>query len=188
MKHVMLLGDSIRRSYQQQVTELLSGKAVVSGTKENNQFSLYTLSSLGRWIEELGKPDIVHWNNGIHDVGHNPNRRPVQFPIDDYLFNLRKILDQLKKTNAVVIWATTTPVHPNRPLSIESWSWRNSEIAAYNEGAMEIMNSEGIPVTDLHAIVAADYDRYLREDMLHLSEEGQRACSKAVAESVTRYL
>ena len=78
---VLLLGDSIRGSYQALVTEILDGKAEVVGPAENGQFSLYTLSSLGRWINELGEPDIVHWNNGIHDCGHNPTRGPAQFSV-----------------------------------------------------------------------------------------------------------
>ena len=69
---LLLLGDSIRMSYQPHVAQLLDGKVEVTGPAENCQFSLYTLSSLNRWIDELGQPEIVHWNNGIHDAGHNP--------------------------------------------------------------------------------------------------------------------
>ena len=41
--------------------------------------SLFTLSPLNRWIAELDEPKVVHWNNGIHDCGHNPDRGPTQF-------------------------------------------------------------------------------------------------------------
>ncbi len=59
-------------SYQPHVAELLAGVAEVVGPADNCQYSLYTLSSLNRWIVDLRNPDIVHWNNGIHDAGHNP--------------------------------------------------------------------------------------------------------------------
>ena len=69
---VLLLGDSIRMSYQPHVARLLSDRAEVVGPVDNCQYSLYTLSSLDRWIAALGKPDIVHWNNGIHDYRTQP--------------------------------------------------------------------------------------------------------------------
>ena len=177
---MLLLGDSIRMSYQPVVAELLAGRAEVVGPAENCQFSAFTLESLDRWLAELGRPDMVHWNNGLHDVGHNPGRSPVQYPLDTYLANLRAILAKLRATGATVIWATMTPVHPARPFVTTEWSWRNEEIDAYNEAALELMHSERVPVNDLHTIVVADCDRYLAEDMLHLSEAGIRRCAAAV--------
>ena len=87
LSKVLLLGDSIRLSYEPIVSKKSSGKAQVVGPKENCQFSLYTLASLARWLEDLGKPQIVHWNNGLHDCGHNPDRSPIQIPIENYIGN-----------------------------------------------------------------------------------------------------
>ena len=42
---VLLLGDSIRMSYQPLVAQLLEGRATVVGPADNCQYSLYTLSS-----------------------------------------------------------------------------------------------------------------------------------------------
>jgi len=183
---VLLLGDSIRMSYQQAVAELLGGAAEVTGPAENCQFSGYTLESLDRWIAELGTPDIVHWNNGIHDVGHNPDRRPVQFPLETYLANLRGILAKLRAAGAGIVWATSTPVHPKRPFKPTEWSWCNEEIDAYNVAACKLMASQGVPINDLHAIIAAAPDTLLAEDMLHLSSAGVRAAASAVAEAIKR--
>jgi len=181
---VLLLGDSIRMSYQPIVAEILRDVAEVVGPSDNCQFSLYTLSSLQRWFDELGRPDVVHWNNGIHDAGHNPNRSPVQIPLDVYAKNIEFILRQLLETGARVVWATTTPVHPARPFYDDQWAWRNEEIDRYNAAALEIMGRYGIPVNDLHSIVMSNPDRLLSEDQLHLSEEGQRKCAEAVAAAV----
>lgn len=71
---VLLLGDSIRMNYQPHVARLLDGRAHVVGPSDNCQYSGYTLASLDRWIGELGCPEIIHWNNGIHDAGRNPDR------------------------------------------------------------------------------------------------------------------
>ena len=188
MPTVLLLGDSIRMSYQPLVADLLEGKAAVVGPSDNCQFTEYTLSSLGRWLDELGQPDIVHWNNGIHDSGHNPARDPMQVPLDVFRANLECILERLTAAASQVIWATITPVHPDRPFTSESWSWRNEEIDQYNAAATELMSASNIPINDLHQLVSTDLDGYLAEDHLHLSQPGQQACAQAVAQAVSALL
>jgi len=177
---VLLLGDSIRMNYQPYAAEALCGRAEVVGPAENCQFSLYTLFALSEWIERFGVPDVIHWNNGLHDVGHNPARRPRQIPLDAYLANLRAILGRIREISVPVVWATTTPTHPERGFRDDAWSWRNEEIDAYNAAARALMEAEGVPINDLHAVVVADVDRYLSEDLLHLSEAGCAACAEAV--------
>ena len=71
---ILLLGDSIRMSYQPIVAKTFQEVADIVGPADNCQYSLYTLASLERWLKQLGDPDIVHWNNGIHDSGYNPAR------------------------------------------------------------------------------------------------------------------
>ena len=185
---VLLLGDSIRMSYQPLVAKSLHGVADVVGPADNCQYSLYTLASLERWLKQLGDPDIVHWNNGIHDSGHNPARSPQQIPVEIYRLTLEFILQRLQETGAQIIWATTTPVHPERPLFDNQWSWRNEEIDQYNETALDLMKSHGIRINDLHSIVMSDVGNYLSEDMLHLSEAGKEKCADAVVAVVKEYL
>lgn len=182
---ILLLGDSIRMSYQPHVAERLEGKADVVGPADNCQFSLYTLSSIDRWLPEIGQPDIIHWNNGIHDVGHNPVRSPVQIPLCDYRRNLEIILGRLLGMAPDVIWATSTPVHPDKPFLDTEWGWRNEEIDQYNAAARELMESRNVPINDLHALVWAHVDEYLCEDQLHLSEAGVKACAHAVTDCVS---
>lgn len=185
---VLLLGDSIRMSYQARVAELLEGKADVVGPADNCQFSLYTLSSLDRWLPELGQPDIIHWNNGIHDVGHNPSRSPVQIPLEDYRRNLELILGRLLGITPNVIWASSTPVHPDKPFLDTEWGWRNEEIDQYNNAARELMENRNVPINDLHGLVRNQVDEFLCEDQLHLSEAGVRACAEAAANCISMFL
>ena len=188
LPRVLLLGDSIRGSYQPLVADALKGEAQVVGPAENCQYSLYTLSSLDRWLGQLGKPDVVHWNNGLHDVMHSPLRFPAQIPIEMYRANLEFILGRLLETGARVIWATITPVHPDAPFHTDRVAWRNAEIDQYNKAALDLMQGRGVPIDDLHAIVASDPDKYLCEDQLHLSEAGKAKCAEAVADAVRRVL
>ena len=185
---VLLLGDSIRMSYQPHVARLLSDRAEVVGPADNCQYSLYTLSSLDGWIEALGKPDIVHWNNGIHDSGHNPARSPIQIPIDVYRTNLESILDRLTALTPNVIWATITPVHPDRPFRETEWAWRNEEIDQYNEVARTLIERRGVLINDLHTLVWNNVSEFLSEDQLHLSESGQEVSARAVVDCVATFL
>jgi isoamyl acetate esterase len=185
---VLLLGDSIRMSYQPHIARLLDGRAHVVGPSDNCQYSSYTLASLDRWIGELGCPEIIHWNNGIHDAGHNPARTPVQIPIAMYRANLEIILNRLTVLTSNVIWATTTPVHPNRPFLNTEWAWRNEEIDQFNEAARELMESRGVRINDLYTVVWDNVAEFLSEDQLHLSEAGQKMCARACADSILTFL
>ena len=198
---VLLLGDSIRMSYQPIVSELLFDMAAVVGPTDNCRYSLYTLSSLDRWMTDLGSPAVVHWNNGLHDSGHDPKRSPVQMPVAMYCANLAFILDQLIAMTPRVIWASSTPVHPDfkryveagqghkavRPFLNSEWSWRNEEIAEYNAAARELLEKLGVLINDLHQLVWNDLST-LGDDHLHLSEHGQRVCAGAVAAAVSAAL
>jgi lysophospholipase L1-like esterase len=185
---VLLLGDSIRLSYQAIVAKKLAAKAEVVGPDENCQYSLYTLSSLDRWIQRLGKPDIVHWNNGLHDVGHNSDRNPVQIPLDMYVANLRSILQHLKATTPRVVWATITPVQLDDVVRVSSWSFRNEEIDRYNRAALKLMREQAVTVDDLHSLVLAHRHEYFSADHIHMNSAGQESCADAVAKSVARFL
>ncbi len=188
MTKILLLGDSIRMSYEPHAAKLLAGKAVVAGPAENCQYSQFTLQSLDKWISELGKPDVIHWNNGLHDCGHNPDRSPIQIPIETYRANLENILKKLKTYTTLIIWATTTPVHPQRPFLKDQWSWRNEEIDNFNSVALEIMKEHNVPVNDLHSLVSSNFNQFLSEDMLHLSPAGQKNCGQQVVESIFNLL
>jgi len=185
----MLLGDSIRMSYQPLVADLLAGRAEVVGPRVNGRFSLFTLTSIPDWVAEFGKPDIIHWNNGIHDAGHNPARSPVQIPLEDYVGNLRCIIRHVRRNiTPKLIFATSTPPHPEMPFSGDGWAWQQGDIERYNAAAVQVMDVNGVPVNDLYGVVRAEPDRLLCDDRLHLSEAGRALCAEAVADSVGRLL
>jgi lysophospholipase L1-like esterase len=185
---ILLLGDSIRQSYQPLVAAKLEGRAVVTGPADNCRFALYTAMRLGGWINECGKPDIIHWNNGLWDCGRHRGRGPLQFSVADYLANLQMVLTGLRGLTSRIIFATSTPVHPNRPTGPDcEWSWDNTDIERYNAAASDLMQQQGIPVNDMHAVVLAKRDTLLDPDMLHLTHAGRHACSDAVIAALDRH-
>ena len=54
MKKVMLLGDSIRLSYQPAVQQKLAGAAEVWGPADNCRFAKYTLWETAAWLGQCG--------------------------------------------------------------------------------------------------------------------------------------
>jgi len=184
---VLLLGDSIRLSYQPGVTARLADRAQVTGPADNGRFALYTLARLGAWLEECGRPDVVHWNNGLWDLGRHPDRRPEQIPVEDYVGNLSFILARLRATGAVVIWRNTTPVRPDRGWR-DQWLFEPDAIARYNDAAQRLMEREGVPCHDLHGLVRARADDFLDTDGVHLNPAGREACAAATVEFLEPWL
>ncbi len=185
---VLLLGDSIRCSYQPLVAKLMADRANVVGPDENGRFAAYTHSRLAGWLAELGQPDIVHWNNGLWDCGHWWEREPTQIPLDEYVSTLRQILDDLRALTRSIIWATITPIHEDRIADQYGFNWTNEEIDTYNAAALSMITAEGVAVNDLHTVVKADVGDNLGKDLLHLSENGQQRCAAAVVAAIDRMM
>ena len=185
---VLLLGDSIRLSYQPLVAEHMADRAEVVGPADNGRWAAYTREHLPQWLAELGTPDVVHWNNGLWDCGHWWQRDPQQIPIEDYVASLRQILNDLRAATASIIWATMTPIDENREPGRYGFDYTNAEIDNYNAAALAVMATEGVAVNDLHAVVGADLADNLEEDLQHLSERGMQRCAAAVAAAIDRML
>jgi len=178
MKKVMLIGDSIRMSYQEEVQRCLGDTYEVWGYEKNGRYAKYTLNELVEYVKVFGKPDIIHWNNGLWDTQIEYAEDGAFTPLDEYMSYIKRIVRELKKLTPHVIFATTTPVRP------QITGQKNEIIDAYNVCAVEYMKLNGIMINDLNALVSRDKDKYLCEDNMHLSNEGVRVCGKAVAECV----
>ena len=110
MKKVLLIGDSIRLLYQPKVTKLLEGVYEVCGPADNGRFVKYSINELERWIAGFGKPDIIHWNNGLWDSAVVCEEDGAFTPVDEYTRYLKIMLRELRKYTEKIIFATTTPV------------------------------------------------------------------------------
>ena len=178
MKKVMLIGDSIRLGYQEQVAKNLEGIAEVWGSEDNCRFAKYTLNELGRMFEACGKPDVIHWNIGLWDSAVVCEEDGMFTSPAEYLFYMSRILRELKKHCAHVIFATTTPVRDGSlNQHIEFIDQLNAVIVPY-------MKAQGVPINDLYAIVNRDKEGLLRGDCIHLSLKGIEVCGKAVADAI----
>ncbi|MFO0823022.1 MAG: hypothetical protein U0792_07865 [Gemmataceae bacterium] len=78
--------------------------------KENGSDTANTLKLLDKWLE-AGKPDVVHFNCGLHDLKFAKKDMKHQVPLDEYEKNLKAIVERPGKRHR------TSSSPPPRPSS-----------------------------------------------------------------------
>ena len=182
LPRVLLIGDSISMGYTIPVRELLRGKANVHRIPANGGPTTRGLEDLDAWLGP-GQWDVIHFNFGLHDLKLMEDGTH-QVSIADYRRNLRKIIERLRKTGAVLIWATTTPV-PEGRLNPPR---RSSDVPVYNTAAQKVIEGNGIAIDDLYAIAEPHLIAWQRPANVHYTEEGYQGLAQAVANSIERAL
>ena len=186
MKRVLLIGDSIRSFYREEVKNLLGDEYEVYSPNENCRFSIYGLNSLRFWLEQFPEPDIIHFNFGLWDIAILYKQDGCFTPIEQYVSTMKKILRELQKTGAKVIFATTTPVHDEKykfegPMPP---AHRNEDIIAYNNAIVNEFRMEDVLINDLFSLIYPQKEKYLLEDMIHPNPDGVKLLGKAVADKI----
>ena len=177
MKKIILLGDSIRLSYQNRVTELLGSDYTVWGPDDNSRFASYTLRMLFDYKAQLEGADVIHFNCGLWDMCDLFGDGPFT-PLEVYVEQMVRIAKILKTYAPVVIFATTTPPSP------KMWGHDLNRVRAYNAAAMAALEPLGILFDDLFTPVAEDIDRMISEDFLHASPYGVEILANRVADCI----
>lgn len=180
MKKLMLIGDSIRLGYQDEVAKCLEGEFEVWGSPDNGRFAKYTLNELERWFAECPDPDVIHWNNGLWDSAVVCKEDGAFTPPEEYLRYMSLILRELRKKTDKIIFATTTPVRDG------SLNQHIEYIERLNDIIVPFMKSENIIINDLHSLVRPHKDELICDDRIHLNDEGKKVCAAAVAEMVRK--
>ena len=103
----LFIGDSISGNYDKGLREFLLGKFNLHHPPTNCGPSAKGRSSILEWLGAYRQPgrhwDVISFNHGHWDSKNDK---------DSYQENLEKIITELKKTKAQLIWVTTCPV-PN---------------------------------------------------------------------------
>ncbi len=150
MKKVVLLGDSIRLiGYGRLVPQMLGEAYTVFQSEDNCRFVKYTLRCLFEWREDMKDADIIHWNNGLWDTStglFDDGGKPFTSEAE-YVDNMLRVASELLKITPNVIFATTTPVHPDYPYN------SNAVICRYNQVLVPKLQAMGIRINDLHSII-----------------------------------
>ncbi len=179
MKKIVLLGDSIRLiGYGNAVPNMMGEGYEVFQPSDNCRYAKYTLRCLFReWAGMIADCDVIHWNNGLWDAIDYGDGWFTD--AEEYVKNMVRIAENLKKHAKTVIFATTTPVAHD--------DTRNAVIKEYNALLVPELRKIGVVINDLHSLVYADMDKYICEDGVHLSEEGIKACGEQVARIIKEY-
>lgn len=183
MLKLVLVGDSIRMSYQPFVRKALTDACDVWGPAENCESSRTVLAHLDRWVLARDA-DVIHINCGLHDLRHDPGTSGPQVPPEEYRANVREILTRAAATGATLIWATTTPVSEAVHNSYKESRRYSSDVEVYNRIAREVATGRGVPVNDLHGVVVRHPEPLWSDDGVHFESEGYRLLGGAVAEFV----
>lgn len=189
LPQVLLIGDSISLGYTPCVVEMLKAKATVKHNPGNAGHTGTGLQNLDGWLGTT-KWDVIHFNWGLHDLCYrNPesktqgNRDKVKgkltTSLKQYETNLDQLVLRLKRTNAVLIWATTTVVPEG-----EEGRFVGDD-AKYNEAAARVMKKHGILIDDLY-VVSKGFgpEMFLGPGNVHYRKAGYKKLAEQVADQI----
>ncbi|MBQ9370492.1 MAG: SGNH/GDSL hydrolase family protein [Clostridia bacterium] len=183
MKKAALLGDSIRLfGYGRIVPELLKGKATVFQPQENCKFAKNLMRMLFDLKDELKDADVIHFNCGLWDVADIVGDGRLFSLDEEYAENVLRIAAALKRITPKVIFATTTPVHPEYPHN------DNADIARFNALVVPKLEAMGAKINDLNALIAEDIEGNICDDKIHLTEVGAERAARQVARMIEEEL
>ncbi len=188
LPRVLLIGDSISMGYTLPVRELLAGKANVYRPPENCGDTARGIKRLDAWLGEQ-KWDVIHFNFGLHDLKYldekgayvTPDKGKQVASPEQYEKNLRQIVERLKKTNAKLIFATTTPV-PDA-----SAGRAKGDEAKYNAVAEKLMKETGVEIDDLCGLVMA-HPTMIQPKNVHYTKDGYQALAEQAVKMIEKAL
>jgi lysophospholipase L1-like esterase len=195
LPRVLIIGDSISIGYTAGTRKQLAGIANVHRIPGNAGHTGMGLANLEKWLDEKkGSWDLIHFNWGLWDLCYRHpksknqgNRDKVKGAIthtpEKYAANLEEIVTRLKKTGAILIFATTTPVPKGEA------GRKVGDDNIYNKAAQEVMKRHRIKINDLHGVVSGKMDRFGKKPGdVHFTPEGSSLLADAVAREIRGHL
>ena len=174
MKKVLLIGDSIRMSYDKYVKEALADVAEVYYPEENSRFAEYVLRYAHEWKSKLKWPneiDLIHWNAGLWDVLELYDDGPLTSRkfYGETIVRIDRRLRLLYPT-AKIVFATSTPVLEHK--CGKHFKRQNSLIREYNEIALNALKDTGTIINDLYSTLDGCPEEYYTDHVHPRTNEG----------------
>jgi acyl-CoA thioesterase-1 len=180
LPHVLIIGDSISIGYTPFVEKQLAGKAVVKHNPSNAGTSGNGVFMMDNWLDvKQGKWNVIHFNFGLHDLKRMSDGGHQVEP-EQYERYLRLFIARLRKTEAKLIWATTTPVPEGRVSPPRT----PADVPLYNAIALKVMKESGIAVNDLYTPALAHAAEWQLPVNVHYKPEGYEALATQVAAAI----
>lgn len=189
LPQVLIIGDSISKAFTPHVARQLEGKADVKHHKGNAKHTGEGLARLDQWLGTT-RWDVIHFNWGLWDLCYRHPKSKVQGRRDkvngtltttlaEYEDNLDQLVSRLKKTNAKLIWASTTVVPEGEAGRVLG------DDVKYNEVAARIMKKHGVIVNDLHKLTRTfAADQFDGPGNVHYTQDGYRKIGQQVTDHI----
>ncbi|WP_262315879.1 hypothetical protein [Lacticaseibacillus parakribbianus] len=190
---VLLLGDSMRMGYQEDLRRELAPVAETLFSPENGRDTTFTLWQANQLLHEYGDVDVIHWNNGYWDMNPEPPMLERLHPLPEYRYFLTRLAEFLGQHTKHLVFATTLPVRytghaaDNTGIDIDI-TYDDAVVRAYNAAALPIMQTHGVAINDLYHFALQDPNYFKGPDRLHLSAEGNRRVAAHTAAFLRQYL
>ena len=176
LPRVLLVGDSITRSYYPVVERILSGRlecARLTTSKCVTDPIFYKELDL---LLSGYRFRIIHLNNGLHGMDYDDKTYA------DHLPRAFRVIENHAK-DCRLIWAQTTPMRNAADLT--TFDPRTARIRERNRIACDLANARNVPVNDLFSLVA-DHPEYYADDGVHFNEKGQAVLGERVASFIIK--
>lgn len=184
---ILIIGDSISIGYSPYVKTYFSNRAIVSHNPGNAQHTGTGLLKIEEWLEHENW-DIVQFNWGLWDLCYrHPDSKEygqrdkingqLEFSVAEYASNLDSIVSIIKeKTNAKLIFVTTTYVPENEP------GRHSSDVQKYNDAAKAVMKKHNIAaINDIYEKSVDIHNTYGNGSKdVHYTKEGYKKLSELI--------
>ncbi len=173
LPRVLLVGDSITKSYQETVRGLLEGSYYVDYISTSYAVDNPFYGALIRGFAENSSYDIIHFNHGLHGIHMDK---------ETYQNGVESLLNELKNEHITIMLATSTIVKEagNEALS-EAWT---EKVTERNEALCELGKKYGYRIDDLFCASAEIPNDLRADDGIHYKNPGARLLGKQVAEFI----
>ena len=174
LPRVLLVGDSITRSYSAEVGTLLKDKANVCRLATSKSLCDPVLLEEVALVLKQYKFDVVHFNNGLHGWDYTEAEYAAAFPA---------LVDAIRKCapGAKLVWTATTPLREAG--NLKAVNPRTERVKARNRIAKDIVERQNLPIDDLFSLVDG-HPEYYSNDGTHLNAAGVKLAAAQVAQSI----
>ncbi len=183
-RRILLIGDSITRSYRNVVQEHFKGRRIAVDKLCSSrcagdpmlaaEMDLMTGKTNGYLY------DVIHFNNGLHGVCND-----TLIPFEIYQKGIIDIVRILRRNQpqAKIVIATSTPISPRNTRDNMQLAEDNAVILERNAFLRAFAERENLVLNDLYGLVAENPD-FVKSDYVHF----QRESAEKIGNHVSRLL
>ncbi len=174
LPRLLLVGDSITRSYYAQVEKELKGVFLCARLATSTCVCDTVFEKELALLMDDYRFAVIHFNNGLHGWDYDEA---------SYAQGLGRVLDFILKCSpqSRLIWASSTPVR--RSDDRNALDPKTERVRERNRLALELARKRTLPVNDLFGSVI-DHPEYFSEDGVHFNPIGQGILGTQVAQAV----